>query len=95
MKPASPVIPGERLAEVVFGAGQPQYIPLPAIRVDEETGEVITRWELDDADRAAIAAGGSIYLHVFTFGQALQPVRVCAQAPTLDILTPDGVRRIG
>lgn len=95
MKPASPVIPGADLPEIAYGAGQQQYDPLPAVRLDGPEREIVTRWELTDEDRAAIAAGGSVYLHIYTFGLALQPVRLSTELPELDVLTPDGIRRIG
>lgn len=97
MKPVSPVLPGIciDLAETVFGAGQPEYTPLPAVRLDGPEGEIVTRWELDDADRARLLAGGSVYLHVFTFGQRLQPVAITTERPTLEVLLPHGIRTIG
>lgn len=95
MKPVAPVIPGADLAHIIFGAAQPDYIPLPAIRVDGSEGEVITRWELSDEDRARLAAGGSVYLRIWTFGLSLQPVLVTTEPPVLDILYPDGIKTVG
>lgn len=59
---------------VVFGAGQPQYLPLPALRSRE--GVVWTEWELSPDERATVAAGGRIRLRMHTFNEALQPVRI-------------------
>jgi hypothetical protein len=95
MKPVSPVLPDSGLPEVAFGANQPEYMPLPAVCLDGAEGEILTRWELTDEDRARILAGGSVYLHIYTFGQRLQPVLLSTESPTLDVLTPDGIRRIG
>lgn len=92
MDPVSPVIPGENFPEINFGANQPEYVPLPAIRLDGDEGEVITRWEPNEQERHAIASGGSVWLHIYTFGRRLQPVRVTAERPELLVLTPDGIR---
>jgi hypothetical protein len=91
MMPASPVIPGA--PEVVIGGQQPEYIGLPAIVTDDRM--VISRWEPTAAERAAIAAGGSIFLMIWTFGHPLQPLAMTTEAPAIDLLTPDGIRRIG
>lgn len=94
MKPVSPVIPGAGLPEVVFGATQPEYEPLPAVVLDGPERELVTRWEPSEEDRARIAAGGSVYLHVYTFGQRLQPVLLATEPPELHVLTADGIRSI-
>jgi hypothetical protein len=74
MRPVSPVLPGYDVAEVVFAKDQPEYMQLPAVRVESPEAPVLTRWELSDEDRKKIAAGADIYLWVTTFGRALQPV---------------------
>jgi len=72
MKPIDPGSDHGRLA--VFAADQAPYAPLPS-RVSENGVEVTTRWQLDDEERLAIAAGGDVLLTLMTFGQPLQPVR--------------------
>ena len=75
MKASSPVLPGhESIPETVFGAGQPQYTAIPAVIVPGPEGEVITRWEFTEEERAAIAGGASLYLSVLTFGKSFHPV---------------------
>lgn len=83
MKQASPVLPGHEnlIPETVFGEGQPQYQPLPAVIVPGPEGEVITRWEFSEEDRAAIAAGASLYLSVLTFGRTFHPVLLRIASP--------------
>lgn len=93
MKPASPVIAGA--PEIVIAKDQPEYIPLPAIVLDGPERKIVTRWELDDEDRARLAAGGSVYLSVWTFGAHLQPIELTTIEPQLQMLTPDGVKALG
>lgn len=73
-----PVDPGERYGrEVVYGASQPEYEPLPS-RIDNEGGS-FTLWELSEEERRAIIDGGHIGLRVLTFGQPLQPVYLAVE----------------
>lgn len=79
MTPVEPgaVHPGARL--VTFGAGQPQYDPLPA--AVDAAGVVLTEWEptADELDR--ILSGGRVRLWVHTFGAPIQPVCLEVTAP--------------
>jgi hypothetical protein len=59
---------------VVFGEGQPEYQPLPALRVPGPQGEVITCWELTEDEIKQIAHSGVIYFKQLTFNQSLQPI---------------------
>jgi len=75
MEPVSDVLPGVK-ANVVMGEGQPQYIPLPALRSQTETGMVLTRWRLTDAERKALLEGADLFLLQSTFGYPFQPIQV-------------------
>lgn len=57
---------------VVYGSGQSQYTPLPALVFD--TGMVLTEWTFSDAERAAIARGENLRLWLHTNGQPLSPM---------------------
>lgn len=73
MKPIDPA--GAEGEHVVYGASQPEYAPLPAVKATGPFGEMIlTRWQLSEEERKAVIAGADIELLVTTFGQPLQPV---------------------
>jgi hypothetical protein len=76
VKPVSPVLPGSSEIEIVLGKGQPQYIPLPAVYLDTPRRPMITRFRLDDDERAAIAAGADVVLQQLTFKEPFQPVNL-------------------
>lgn len=59
--------------EITIGANQDGVLPLPA-RYAEDGVEVITRWELSDAERKALIGGADIMLRQMTFGRPLQPL---------------------
>ena len=69
MKPITPVIPGKAVPVTVFGEGQPQYQPLPALRCNDEAHTVVSRWRLTFAERIRVAIFGDIWLSLMTFGQ--------------------------
>ena len=73
-------------ANVVFGANQPEYKPVPAERripkrTDRFFGEVLTCWELSPEEIKQIQETGKIWLSMLTFGQPLQPVLLSVDKP--------------
>jgi hypothetical protein len=57
---------------VIFGEGQPEYQPLPAIKTPD--GVVITCWQLTLEELEEVKETGQIYLQQSTFNKPLQPV---------------------
>ena len=66
------VAPRTGAPEVTIAEDQTDYMPLVAARYDD--GVLLTRWRMDDAERARVAAGEDVYLAVMTFGKPLQPI---------------------
>lgn len=58
----------------IIGKEQPQYLPLPAIRLEGKECEMLTRWTFTPEERMAIAAGEDLYISVYTFGQTFHPI---------------------
>lgn len=78
MKPVD--FPG---TNVLFAKEQPEYIPLPAMRIpDDPQGLIITKWELSPDELKRIQETGTIHLSVLTFNQPLQPVLLTVDLPT-------------
>jgi hypothetical protein len=75
-------MPGSEPIEIVLGANQPEYTPLPAVYLNRHDVPMITRWQLDEGERAAIAAGADIVLQQLTFGQHFQPVNLQVVLPS-------------
>lgn len=57
---------------LVFGANQPEYQPLPALKLHD--GQVITCWQLTDEELEEVIKNKCIYLQQMTFNTPLQPV---------------------
>ena len=67
----------ERLPEhkrVVYGADQPEYLPLPTCQLVGDETRVISKWELTAEERAKVAAGEPVFIEILTFGKPLQPI---------------------
>jgi len=71
-----PVAPRVGCPEVTMAEDQHEYMPVTVAVVTYEDGDqaVMTRWRLDDDERAKIAAGEDLYLTLLTFGQPMQPI---------------------
>ena len=73
---------------VVFGAEQPEYQPLPAERVGKpQTGQINTCWSLSPDELKRVQETGVIFVSLLTFGQPLQPVLVSVDKP--DVYDPN------
>lgn len=93
MTPVSPVLPGnggemptERgslmCQEIIFGATQPQYVPLPALRSAD--GVVTSRWRLTWRERVLVLFSGNLWIQQMTCGTKLQPVKLRADEPPVE-----------
>lgn len=97
MYPVKDVIPGTPDTNIGAPPGQEDEIqPLPAAIGPHHSGMpmIVSRWRPTPAERAAIAAGGDVFLHVFS--RVMVPVLVTTDQPIwagdgkrLVILTPD------
>lgn len=60
-------------SNTVFGADQPQYLPLPAFRSMDDEGAVISCWKPTIKERFKILFGANLWLTLLTFGNSIQP----------------------
>lgn len=92
-----PVVPELEALEVIFAKDQPEYHPLRALRSAGPQGHVLTRWSLNDHQKAEVAMGADIFLILNTFGKPLQPIQIVVAheldaqsvAEVFDITVPD------
>jgi hypothetical protein len=74
-------MPGSGPIEIEIGAGQSEYIPLPAVYLNAPSLPMLTRWRLTDEERTAIAAGADIVFTQLTFGMPFQPIHLQVTMP--------------
>ncbi len=57
----------------VIAKDQPQYMRLPALKIDNPGGEVISCWEMSFKDRLKVLFTGRIWLSLLSFNKPLTP----------------------
>lgn len=58
---------------IIFAKDQPEYQPLPALILENETGEVISCWRLSLKERIKILFTGKMWLSLMSFNKPLTP----------------------
>lgn len=77
---------------VVFGEGQPEYLPLPAHKVPADPqGRVIITYGLSWRQRLQVLIFGRLWVSVLTFGSPFQPLMVCSYNFTGECYLPHDV----
>ena len=66
---------------IVIAKDQPPYMPLPACKVEDPEGRVISCWKMTWCERLKTLMTGRIWITQMTFGQPLQPQRVDIDSP--------------
>jgi hypothetical protein len=56
-----------------FAENQPEYTPLPALKLETGMKEVISCWKLSFPERVQVLFFGRIWLSLATFGKPLTP----------------------
>ena len=56
-----------------FAKDQPEYIPLPALRLHSNGGEVISCWKMSFIERLKVLFTGKVWLSLMMFGQPVTP----------------------
>lgn len=73
---------------VVYGASQTEYQPLPAERRGKpQIGEILTCWQLSPDEIKKVQETGYIWLDILTFNNPLLPVLLTVEKPP--IYAPD------
>ncbi len=64
-----------------FAKDQPEYLPLPALKVNDKQGTVISCWKMGLWERLVVLFTGRVWLDVYTFDKPLQPQRMSVLKP--------------
>jgi len=59
---------------IVYAEDQPEYTPLPALRINNPAGDVVTCWRLSFLERVEILFTGRIWLSMKSFHKKLTPI---------------------
>lgn len=58
---------------IVFAENQPEYLPLPALKIESKEGEVITCWKLSFKERIKVLLFGNVWMSLMSFNSPLTP----------------------
>ncbi len=58
---------------IVFAENQPEYLPLPALRIEGNEGHVISCWKMTFKERIKVLFTGVIWLDLMSFNRPLTP----------------------
>jgi hypothetical protein len=58
---------------IVYAKDQPEYLPLPGHKVDDERGEFIFCMKLTFVDRVRVLITGKLWCSLLTFNRPLTP----------------------
>lgn len=76
---------------VVYAKDQPEYLPLPAHRFENDPqGRIIFCWKLSLRERLAVLWRGMIWHQVLTFNEPLQPQAMMTDKPEMPHLSERG-----
>lgn len=66
---------------VVFAENQPEYLPLPAYKHNDQEGTIICCWQLTLKERLKLLFTGKLWHSVLTFNNPLQPQLLAVDKP--------------
>jgi hypothetical protein len=58
---------------IVFAKNQPEYRPLPALKLNTPDGQVVSCWGLSFRERIRVLFTGKIWVSLLTYNRPLQP----------------------
>jgi hypothetical protein len=58
---------------VVFAKDQPEYMPLPALKLETPEGEVISCWRMSFKERIKVLFTGKVWISLMSFNKPLTP----------------------
>ena len=58
---------------IIFAENQPEYMALPALKLDTKGGEVISCWEMSFKERLKVLFTGKVWMSLMMSGKPLTP----------------------
>ena len=68
---------------VTYAENQPEYLPLPAYRFNDEQGRIVCCWQLTWRERLRILFSGLLWHQILTFYKPLQPQLLTVEKPEM------------
>jgi len=77
---------------IVFAKDQPEYQPLPALRIDSPEGEVISCWKMSFKERMKVLFFGRVWVSLMSFNKPLTPSYISVNRKDVYSHPADSVR---
>lgn len=58
---------------IVFAKNQPEYLPLPALKIKGDEGYVVSCWKMTFFERIKVLFTGKVWLSLMSFNKPLTP----------------------
>lgn len=58
---------------ITFAENQLEYMPLPALKIDSQNGEVVSCWKMTFIERVKVLITGKVWVSLLTFNKPLTP----------------------
>ena len=58
---------------IVFAKDQPEYLPLPALKIKGREGQVISCWKMSIKERIRVLFTGVVWMNLMSFNKPLTP----------------------
>jgi hypothetical protein len=77
---------------IVFAKDQPEYQPLPALKLDTSEGEVISCWKMTFWERIKVLITGRIWVSLLSFNKPLTPSFISVHRKEVFFVPEDSVK---
>lgn len=77
---------------VVYAKDQPEYQPLPALRLDTPEGQVISCWKMSFKERIKIFFTGKVWVSLMSFNKPLTPSYISVNRKDVFSIPDDSLR---
>ena len=76
----------------IFAENQPEYIPIPTLKIDSPNGEVISCWSLSFKERIRVLIFGEVWMSLSTFNKPLTPSMLSTNRKDLYFHPEDNIK---
>ena len=73
---------------ITYAENQPEYIPLPALKLKGKEGEVVSCWKLSFLERLRVVMTGKFFLQVLTLNKPAQQLSLSVRNPLKTFFLP-------
>lgn len=77
---------------IIYAKDQPEYLPLPALKLEGKEGHVITCWKMSFIERIKVLLFGRVWLSLMSFNKLLTPSYMSVNRKDVYSHTDDSIK---